>query len=729
MTAVHDDPQQPDTFAWRAAPAHLRTRRQLRAAGLRPNGQDPAALMVREPAGRKRRRLWAYLFDVRLAAPKRTATPAQLAAVEKAVREHQSRAAERRGISREELTQSADPGPGWNTDPTTHQKGNLMSDTINASQAAEQPQLGVAAGHGQRIAHLQAVVAVNQARHRRGRLDADIDDADRQGEEAQDALADRVDAEIRAVEDRLAAEIPWQNPHAVVGVLSEALLWWPASELAAQRVEQIASFLATEWGVLIDPERWSVSIDPAFDAVRRQDYAEAVAVRGREAAVLDVVSAAPLPEHTKGATCAAIRAWCGEVVDPADPRAHLDDQDQRLEHLREDLAQVKLSDDDRSRVEFTLDYLRGDTGHLDLLDTPMLVDPGEEARGRVPRLLKGFAHHQIAPTEVAEEISVMPDADQQAVRNVGKVIAAGQQADYQVWPGYVDRELLREELVMYAMDAEELRAEADYIVDNDISDQAPERFGVSDDIGERITRMATRREHLRDAAAGGKGLTSMERHQISAVLDDIDTGRIRNHKQLPELMWVDERTKAEVDQMRSFRPASQLSAATKKAVRELIEHSGAVDLSRYNRDTELLKFSVSSIGDTLFSVAGGAVLGVEQERQRFVEQRTDLGKNLTHAGVDQTTKTAVRELIDSQAGEAGQLGRVAAERRTRWSSRVDQIIARRDDAAAQRRAAAAGRSPRSGRCANRPDRAAQTASPTPARSAGRRPVRTAGVER
>ncbi|MGW0640439.1 hypothetical protein [Nocardia salmonicida] len=51
--------EQPDTYPWRAAPSHLMTRRQLHAAGLRPDGQDPAALMVREPAGRKRRRMWA----------------------------------------------------------------------------------------------------------------------------------------------------------------------------------------------------------------------------------------------------------------------------------------------------------------------------------------------------------------------------------------------------------------------------------------------------------------------------------------------------------------------------------------------------------------------------------------------------------------------------------------------------------------------------------------------
>ncbi|WP_370011688.1 RRQRL motif-containing zinc-binding protein [Nocardia cyriacigeorgica] len=98
-------------YDWRCAPSHLRTRRQLAEQGLRPNGQD-----IQGKVERPRRRgepLTAYLYDIRLAAAKREATPAQLAALEKATRERQMRAAERRGVDRSELEAEFDPGPGW----------------------------------------------------------------------------------------------------------------------------------------------------------------------------------------------------------------------------------------------------------------------------------------------------------------------------------------------------------------------------------------------------------------------------------------------------------------------------------------------------------------------------------------------------------------------------------------------------------------------------------------
>jgi hypothetical protein len=70
------------TFPYHYAPEGLATRRQLRAAGLRPNGQDPVAQILWRH--RKHRRV-AYLYPVALAAPKRTATPAQRDAVGKAL--------------------------------------------------------------------------------------------------------------------------------------------------------------------------------------------------------------------------------------------------------------------------------------------------------------------------------------------------------------------------------------------------------------------------------------------------------------------------------------------------------------------------------------------------------------------------------------------------------------------------------------------------------------------
>ncbi|MEV0361015.1 RRQRL motif-containing zinc-binding protein [Nocardia sp. NPDC050697] len=95
-------------YRWRCAPSHLRTRRQLSAAGLRPAGQDIAAVLRRQRRGRV---LVAHLYDVNLAAPKRPATAAQLAALAKATAARQQRAAERRGIDLS--APDDDPGTGW----------------------------------------------------------------------------------------------------------------------------------------------------------------------------------------------------------------------------------------------------------------------------------------------------------------------------------------------------------------------------------------------------------------------------------------------------------------------------------------------------------------------------------------------------------------------------------------------------------------------------------------
>lgn len=70
------------TYPLRMAPKGLATLRQLRADGLRPGGQDIAAQLRWR---RYRQDRVAYLYRIDLAAPKRTATPAQLAALGKAL--------------------------------------------------------------------------------------------------------------------------------------------------------------------------------------------------------------------------------------------------------------------------------------------------------------------------------------------------------------------------------------------------------------------------------------------------------------------------------------------------------------------------------------------------------------------------------------------------------------------------------------------------------------------
>lgn len=70
------------TFPYHCAPAGLATVRQLRAAGLRPGGHDPVAQILWR---HRRQRRVAFLYRLDLAKAKRTATPAQRAAITKAL--------------------------------------------------------------------------------------------------------------------------------------------------------------------------------------------------------------------------------------------------------------------------------------------------------------------------------------------------------------------------------------------------------------------------------------------------------------------------------------------------------------------------------------------------------------------------------------------------------------------------------------------------------------------
>ncbi|MFE7428264.1 RRQRL motif-containing zinc-binding protein [Streptomyces sp. NPDC057545] len=70
-------------YRWRMAPEGLATRRQLRALGLRPGGQDVAAQLERPR--RRRGPLVAYLYRIDRAKPVRPMTPARRAALAKAM--------------------------------------------------------------------------------------------------------------------------------------------------------------------------------------------------------------------------------------------------------------------------------------------------------------------------------------------------------------------------------------------------------------------------------------------------------------------------------------------------------------------------------------------------------------------------------------------------------------------------------------------------------------------
>jgi hypothetical protein len=70
-------------YRWRLAPEGLATRRQLRAQGLRPGGQDVVAQLERPR--RRRGPLVAYLYRIDRALPVRPMTPGRRTALAQAM--------------------------------------------------------------------------------------------------------------------------------------------------------------------------------------------------------------------------------------------------------------------------------------------------------------------------------------------------------------------------------------------------------------------------------------------------------------------------------------------------------------------------------------------------------------------------------------------------------------------------------------------------------------------
>jgi hypothetical protein len=82
MPPVFADPEaDPPVYPWRSAPAHLLTRGQLRARGLRPGPQSPAALVLWASRRGGRPRIDGYrfarLYDLGAARPVLPVTPAR----------------------------------------------------------------------------------------------------------------------------------------------------------------------------------------------------------------------------------------------------------------------------------------------------------------------------------------------------------------------------------------------------------------------------------------------------------------------------------------------------------------------------------------------------------------------------------------------------------------------------------------------------------------------------
>ncbi|WP_181724215.1 RRQRL motif-containing zinc-binding protein [Nocardia gipuzkoensis] len=681
------------TYPWSAAPAHLKTRRQLRAAGLRPNGQDIAAFMVRKRR-RGRKPLVAHLFDLAKAAPKRTASPAQLDAIRKATTEHQARAAERHGIDRGELHREVDPGPGW-ADPTpTLQGGKTMSDNLIPDQAAElaaiggevaelraagqidagladyvtsvtseateeRPRLGVPAGHGQKMAYLLASVALRRADEQAYELDQAAADAAMGNTDAQTDIDS-----ARAMAQAQLTRFSWDSGReSAMEVLAAAIVWGSdpqLAEVAARRVDELTSHYHGTWGVVIDVEEGTVGIDPDFDAETWQRYTEASVVYDRQAAAVDVLSARAL----EGRVMDAVMAWHGEPPMPGTAGMYLATEKTRRAQLSAALADAGASNTVRSGVEFVVDYLRGDVSGTDLTNTPVLVDPAHEVRGRVGELLERFADRGDSFARImAREVEVMTPEDQLRVREIGFAIRDSRQdAEMEPWPDWIDRDDLADRIRDFARDARDVAAYA-----NDAA--TADGLRLDDDVQEMLADMGRDRAVI-GALLTKEGLHPAEKAALTALVADIDLGRV-DDRNLPELLLLDERTKREIDLRRHGHAAHEIAARTADSVKQLI--GAGVDMSLHTDPG----WTLEAVRNDIDALARGGLTPAQlsEHRQDFDTDMNHLGRALRGAGVDTPTRVKIRAAVDQGVHAAGKHGKTRAGREQHWHERLHSATA------------------------------------------------------
>ncbi|WP_063042299.1 hypothetical protein [Nocardia grenadensis] len=547
--------------------------------------------------------------------------------------------------------------------------------------------------YGQWITQLHAHVAVNQAREARHDLNrthaAYVDNPDQHDDPANVWLREQYERARMGWE-----QIPWSAREALPLALADALVWADQDERAAQVVAEITGVYRENWGVLVDTENLTVTLDPNFDPRAGQAWDEAVAVWAHESPVLDIVAASTLAPASKEAAVAVLTDWIGDGIDPGDPRGWLDTRPDRYAKLVQDLAAAPIPDSDRAQIRFLVDYLGEHTDEMDLLATPPLVDPGEEARGRIPSLLTEFAARRIDPARMTEEISVMTPEDQHTVREIGRAIVAGHNPDLRIWPGYANRDEILDELKNYAGTAGNQTWATQMLLTWPPNNEEISRLGVHDEIAADLPRMAATRAKLQAIATGTEpnGLAPIERAHLAAVLADIDAGRVQHRKEVPELMWADERSRRSVDLGWQIHRAVRLATRTEDRISDLAQASSPVE--RKTEQSHDRAAAGQNVALALYNVAGGLGLDNREETRRehrdyYRKTVDELDKVLTRQGVAPTVKEAIHAEIHEAARQAGHIGRQTDDRDRQWVDRTQTVVTARDDAQAQRRAAEA----------------------------------------
>ncbi|SUH41104.1 transcriptional regulator [Nocardia farcinica] len=523
------------------------------------------------------------------------------------------------------------------------------------------------------------------------RVAAALDDARKASEERRADEARRA-AEQAAVETRLRklAERGLDNASRteIAEAVRDAAAWAPDSVAASQALQQLAAHVRDRFEVHIDPHAYTATADiptpEIADALRDAEAGRAAGERVRTAQehMVRLVAAQDLDESVKAQLYAEIETW------RANPTAR------QLDKLSKQLGEKGVPEQARIRLRFIAAYLGTPnqivpdaelgavrsvlaTTELRKLDAP-LVDPGEEAKPRVDRLLTSYQDllrtgrdTASVRERLASEMAVLTPEEQEAVRARGNAIRANPGGTYaKLWPDHVDRDELATTVRMYATLAPQAEATAGKAADLDDATATQMRKAA-----------AKHRSVIVKAIKAGKGLHDLERDQLKAVLRDVEAGvRLPSRAGLPdvpgaavpEMLWADDRSAAAVDADRAAQVAHDTTRAHRRRLDELLASNQAPPgTARRARDV------VTRVMSAQNDLAAGRSTLPDYERSGLDQE---LDAHLAAAGARDPLRHTVRAHLDLAASEAATVGKQASRISDRWGERRDAVVAARSTA-------------------------------------------------
>ncbi|MDE1672656.1 hypothetical protein [Nocardia gipuzkoensis] len=139
-------------------------------------------------------------------------------------------------------------------------------------------------------------------------------------------------------------------------------------------------------------------------------------------------------------------------------------------------------------------------------------------------------------------------------------------------------------------------------------------------------------------------------------------------------LGVDEDTRRRVDDFVRFdMPNERYARRPDRVVNHLtglLDHTGVLQPAQNSRsvDVEVVSKSMRNLSEIIGTVASGSG-NRDQLRRRYRTAMDNLGRHLLDAGVDDTTRQAVRAIIDDRARAASEHAITGRQRRSKWAER------------------------------------------------------------